>query len=310
MSTSPVPPGVVPDGGADAAHRGVRGPADARPLVVGAGLVGAVLAGALGGLLATGHRVPDAAALLAVAALVLVPAVLVARSPRRAAARAVVVAGCALLAVGLHPVLVALTAPPGAPARPAGHAAHHGAAPVPPPAAAPAVLDEPRTWAQSVAAVDLTALAAAGVDLAAVRDAGYDLAALAAAGLDATTLAAAGADPADEHAPHHVAEAVAAAPDDVVAGEVAGAPSAREGQRAATAVPDGRESDAAAGPDGRADGAAAGPEADGAEPVPGRALALRLAAGTATALLAGALLLHAGRASHPRGGDRARVVTS
>ncbi|WP_150118273.1 hypothetical protein [Cellulomonas sp. B6] len=152
MPTLPVPPGVHPDDGGDAAHRrlpaptvvapvaagrdaaglgaAVPGPAVPDPavpwaLTIAVGLVVAVLAGALGGLLVTGHRVPDGAAVLAVAALVLVPAVLVARAPRRAAASVAAVVGCAVLAVGLHPVLVALTAPPGTAARADGHAPHH-----------------------------------------------------------------------------------------------------------------------------------------------------------------------------------------
>jgi hypothetical protein len=352
MPTLPVPPGVHPDDGGDAAHRrlpaptvvapvaagrdaaglgaAVPGPAVPDPavpwsLTIAVGLVVAVLAGAIGGLLVTGHRVPDGAAVLAVAALVLVPAVLVARAPRRAAASVAAVVGCAVLAVGLHPVLVALTAPPGTAARAGGHAAHHGAAAVEAPPAAPADApappadrgatdtpagpppdpDAPRTWAESVAAVDLAALAAAGVDLVAVRDAGYDLAALADAGLDATTLAAAGADPADEHAPHHVAEAVAAAGQDPVAA-VAGGTAGRAQDDAADRA--GGTTRDRAGPDARAtDDDARSPAVD---PSTGRTLVLRIAAGSVTGALASVLLVRAGRASHRPGGDPGRAATS
>ena len=214
-----------------------------RLLAVGAGLALAVLVGAAGGHVAAGGTLPPPTVLAALAALALGAGVVAARTTARRAARAVAVAGLTLVAVVLQPVLVVLAADVPTIAPPTGHAAHAAAAAPASDADAPAAdaageqaAPEPGSWDAHVAAVDLAALAAAVPDVTALHDAGWDEAALTDAGLDDAALTAAGLDPADEHARHYVAAALAAAPADPAAAEAVTDATAAAGERATTGV--------------------------------------------------------------------------
>ncbi len=194
-------------------------------LARGAGLCVAVLVGAVGGHCLAGGHLPGPTVLVALGALVLVVGVLAARvtdddgTGAHGGARLGAVVVLAVLALGLQPLLAVLASPAVATGVEvvSGHAAHRSgedgaAGSASAGAGSGSGAGDDVAGSAGAGAVDLAALRGAGVDLETVRAAGWDVDALVAAGLDASALTAAGLDPADPHAVHHVAGAVAALP--------------------------------------------------------------------------------------------------